>query len=90
MFPVGRGPKGPLQPRIRITEPVMAATMSNSTIMATGPYWFLSSRAVPKNPSRVMASTKLLASSNSGGSRLGIRSPLRTSPLMNIPRAFRS
>ena len=44
--------------------PVTPATISKRTIMATGPYWFLSATAVPKKPSREMASAKESTSEN--------------------------
>lgn len=59
--------------------------------MATGPYWFLSATAVPKKPSREMASAKESTSLNSGRDRRGIRSPSRTtkSSLMGYALAGR-
>ena len=63
----------------RSPREVMAATMNKSTIMPTGPYWFLSFTAVPISPCVLMASPKEPTSVNSGAGRRGMRSALRVS-----------
>ena len=69
---------------------MMAATMNKSTIMPTGPYWFLSATAVPKRPCVLMASVKEPTSVNSGAGRRGMRSTLSASSAMTLCSAVTS